>query len=172
MSRHFRVARQVADSFCLKISGERVIYNPLYFSPICGYLRHSRGIIYSTCKVAGVILLSFHRCCVKFVKHSEMFQIRRWSWLTQLEGDMLSLRYFYTSLFWLTIELVILSYTNNLNAELSQLPGEWNPRHEKPQRIRDISADVLIPIEDFRTLYSAMLTANPGGTWGGRESCL
>lgn len=83
-----------ADSFCLKISGERVIYNPLYFSPICGFLRHSRGIIYSTCKVAGVILLSFHRCCVKFVKHSEMFQIRRWSWLTQLEGDMLSLRYF------------------------------------------------------------------------------
>ena len=69
---------------------------------------------------------------------------------------------FFTSLFWLTIELVILSYTNSLNAELSQLPGEWNPRHEKPQRIRDISADVLIPIEDFRTLYSAMLTANPG----------
>ncbi|XP_029198465.2 polypeptide N-acetylgalactosaminyltransferase 13-like [Acropora millepora] len=69
---------------------------------------------------------------------------------------------FFTSLFWLTIELVILSYTNNLNAELSQLPGEWNPRHEKPQRIRDISGDVLIPIEDFRTLYSAMLTSKPG----------
>lgn len=69
---------------------------------------------------------------------------------------------FFTSLFWLTIELIILSYTNNLNAELSQLPGEWNRRYEKPQRIRDISGDVLIPIEDFRTLYSAMLTANPG----------
>lgn len=68
---------------------------------------------------------------------------------------------FFTSLFWLTIELIILSYTNNLNVELSQLPGEWNPRYEKPERTRDIPADVLIPIEDFRTLYSSLLPPNP-----------
>ena len=74
---------------------------------------------------------------------------------------------FFTSVFWLIVEIIIFSYTNRLNVELSQgkdqVLGEWKPREERRNQNRDITADVLIPIEDFRTLYSSLIPSNPNG---------
>lgn len=77
---------------------------------------------------------------------------------------------FFTSVFWLTIELILLSYTNRLNGEESQARNE-PPKAWKPQ-VRDQNldiADVPLPIEDFKTLYVTLIPPNPGGPGeGGR----
>lgn len=62
---------------------------------------------------------------------------------------------FVTSAFWLTIELILLSYTNRLNVELSQgnnqLPRAWKSLSDE------------LSIEDFKSFYVTMIPPNPGG---------
>ena len=77
---------------------------------------------------------------------------------------------FFTSVFWLTIELILLSYTNRLNGEEPQarieLPKAWKP--QVGDQNLDM-ADVPLPIEDFKTLYVTLIPPNPGGPGeGGR----
>ena len=69
-----------------------------------------------------------------------------------------------TSVFWLTVELILLSYTNRLNDEQTkgniELPEAWNSR----QRYENHPiADMLIPIGDFRALYVTSIPPNPDG---------
>jgi len=71
---------------------------------------------------------------------------------------------FFTSVFWLTIELVLLSYTNRLNVELSQAKNELPEARESQERNPNPAiADVLLPIEDYKTLYVTLIPPNPGG---------
>ena len=78
---------------------------------------------------------------------------------------------FFTSVFWLTVELILLSYTNRLNVELPQskneLPEAWIPREGNQN---SAIADVLLPIEDFRTLYVTSIPPNPGGPGEGGKA--
>lgn len=71
---------------------------------------------------------------------------------------------FLTSVFWLTVELILLSYTNRLNDEQTkgnlELPEAWNSRQSYENHP---IADVLIPIEDFRALYVTSIPPNPDG---------
>ena len=67
---------------------------------------------------------------------------------------------FFTSAFWLTIELILLSYTNRLNVEFSQaknqLPQAWK------SALASETSDEL-PIEDFRSFYVTRIPPNPAG---------
>lgn len=67
---------------------------------------------------------------------------------------------FFTSAFWLTIELILLSYTNRLNVEFSQaknqLPQAWKPV------LASKTSDAL-SIEDFRSFYVTRIPPNPAG---------
>lgn len=71
---------------------------------------------------------------------------------------------FFTSVFWLTIELILLTYTNRLNVDPPQgknaFPEVWKSRGRDETRN---FADVLLPIEDFKTLYVTSIPPNPGG---------
>ena len=71
---------------------------------------------------------------------------------------------FFTSAFWLTVELILLSYTNRLNVDQSQrkneLPEAWISRE---RNANNAIGDVLIPIDDFKTLYVTSIPPNPGG---------
>lgn len=72
---------------------------------------------------------------------------------------------FFTSAFWLTIELILLSYTNRLNIELSQaknqLPEAWRDR-KKSAALASKTSDVL-SIEGFKSFYVTQIPPNPGG---------
>ena len=78
---------------------------------------------------------------------------------------------FFTSAFWLTVELILLSYTNRLNVEQSQtknkLPEAWISRE---RNANNAIADVLIPIDDFKTLYVTSIPPNPGGPGEGGKA--
>lgn len=67
---------------------------------------------------------------------------------------------FFTSAFWLTIELILLSYTNRLNVEFSQaknqLPQAWKPV------LASKTSDAL-SIEEFRSFYVTRIPPNPAG---------
>ena len=67
---------------------------------------------------------------------------------------------FFTSAFWLTIELILLSYTNRLNVEFSpgknQFPQAW-----KPGLASETSHE--LSIEDFRSFYVTRIPPIPAG---------
>lgn len=67
---------------------------------------------------------------------------------------------FFTSAFWLTIELILLSYTNRLNVEFSQaenqLPQAWKPRLAS-------ETSYELSIEDFRSFYVTRIPPIPAG---------
>lgn len=72
---------------------------------------------------------------------------------------------FFTSAFWLTVELILLSYTNRLNVELSQnqLPQAWKSREKADDGALAARTSTELSIEDFKSLYVTRIPPNPGG---------
>ena len=70
---------------------------------------------------------------------------------------------FFTSAFWLTIELILLSYTNRLNVDIARaLPDETQLYLRNENRAKSPLADML-PIDDFRSSYVTLIPPNPHG---------
>lgn len=67
---------------------------------------------------------------------------------------------FFTSAFWLTIELILLSYTNRLNVEFSQAKNQL-PQAWKPGLASETSLE--LSIEDFRSFYVTRIPPIPAG---------
>ena len=67
---------------------------------------------------------------------------------------------FFTSAFWLTIEFILLSYTNRLNVEFSQAKNQL-PQARKPVLASETSYE--LSIEDFRSFYVTKIPPIPAG---------
>lgn len=61
---------------------------------------------------------------------------------------------FFTSAFWLTIEFILLSYTNRLNVEFSQAKNQLPQASETSYELS---------IEDFRSFYVTKIPPIPAG---------
>lgn len=64
---------------------------------------------------------------------------------------------FLTSIFWLSIELILLNYATRLNSEPSRHPS--GTRESDSKQIHS----ELLSVADFKAMYVTMLPPNPGG---------
>lgn len=81
---------------------------------------------------------------------------------------------FFTSVFWLTVELILLSYTNRLDVELSQANtnqfSEARRAQGKSDSIALASKSSHASVEEFKSLYVTLIPPNPGGPGEGGKA--